>query len=146
MVCIIFFHLLSESGLGGVNTQASSVAYNTTIICFFTLFLFDGILSTKTEEDIKKPFKASVYTGIAYIFTVLLLIFPYLVLDSFFLALIFALVNAIIVIFIFTFYISVARDSSFRRSFLEMTLLSFGIASFTFGMGFVVRKFFNVEI
>ena len=103
-------------------------------------------LSTKTEEDIKNPFKASVYTGIAYIFTVLLLIFPYLVLENFYLALVFALVNAIVVIFIFTFYISVARDTSFRRSFLEMALLSLGIATFTFGLGFVVRQFFNVEI
>lgn len=35
-------------------------------------------LSTKSEEGAKNPLKASVYTGSAYVLTVLFLIFPYL--------------------------------------------------------------------
>jgi VIT1/CCC1 family predicted Fe2+/Mn2+ transporter len=103
-------------------------------------------LSTKTEGDARNPLKASVYTGCAYILTVLFLIFPYLILTNFYLALGFTILNAIIVILIFTFYISVARDASFRRSFSEMASISLGVAALTFGIGFVVRVFFDVDV
>jgi len=103
-------------------------------------------LSTKSEEDAKNPFKASVYTGFAYVLTVLFLIFPYLLLTNFYFCLGFTILNAIIVIFIFTFYISVAKDLSFTNRFLEMALISLGIAALTFGIGFLIRIFLNVEI
>jgi VIT1/CCC1 family predicted Fe2+/Mn2+ transporter len=103
-------------------------------------------LSTKTEGDARSPAKASAYTGAAYILTVLFLIFPYLILANFYFALGFTIVNAIIVIFIFTFYTSVAMDTSFKRGFSEMALISLGISALTFGIGFVVRVFFNIEM
>jgi VIT1/CCC1 family predicted Fe2+/Mn2+ transporter len=103
-------------------------------------------LLTKTEESAKSPFKASVYTGFAYILTVLFLIFPYLVFTNFYFALGFTILNAIIVILIFTFYISVARGASFKKSFSEMALISLGIAALTFGIGFIVRIFFDIDI
>ena len=78
--------------------------------------------------------------------TVLFLIFPYLIFTNFYLALGFTILNAIVVILIFTFYISVARDTSFKKSFSEMALISLGIAALTFGIGFVVRMFFDVDI
>ena len=103
-------------------------------------------LSTKSEEDAKNPFKASVYTGSAYVITVLFLIFPYLLFTNFYFCLGFTILNAIIVIFIFTFYVSVAKDISFRNRFFEMALISLGIAALTFGIGFLIRIFLNVEI
>jgi len=103
-------------------------------------------LSTKSEENAKKPFKASVYTGSVYVLTVLFLIFPYLIFTNFYFCLGFTILNAIIVIFIFTFYISVAKDTSFRNRFFEMSLISLGIAALTFGIGFLIRIFLNVEI
>jgi VIT1/CCC1 family predicted Fe2+/Mn2+ transporter len=103
-------------------------------------------LSTKSEEGAKNPFKASVYTGSVYVITVLFLIFPYLVFTNFYFCLGFTIFNAVIVIFIFTFYISVAKDISFRNRFFEMTLISLGIAALTFGIGFLIRIFFNVQI
>jgi len=54
--------------------------------------------------------------------------------------------NAIIVILLFTFYISVAKDISFRERFLEMASISLGIAALTFGIGFLIRMFLHVEI
>ena len=54
--------------------------------------------------------------------------------------------NAVIVILIFTFYVSVAKDISFRNRFFEMALISLGIATLTFGIGFLIRIFLNVEI
>jgi VIT1/CCC1 family predicted Fe2+/Mn2+ transporter len=45
-------------------------------------------LSTRTEEDhTKHPVKAALYTGVAYVFTVALLIAPYLVLNNSFVSL-----------------------------------------------------------
>ena len=102
-------------------------------------------LSTKSE-DAKNPFKASIYTGSAYVITVLFLIFPYLLFTNFYFCLGFTILNAITVIFIFTFYISVAKDVSFRNRFFEMTIISLGIAALTFGIGFLIRIFFNVDV
>jgi VIT1/CCC1 family predicted Fe2+/Mn2+ transporter len=103
-------------------------------------------LSTKSEEGVKNPLKASVYTGSAYVLTVLFLIFPYLLLTNLYFCLGLTILNAIIVIFVFTFYISVAKDISFRKRFFEMILISLGIAALTFTIGFLIRIFLNVEI
>jgi VIT1/CCC1 family predicted Fe2+/Mn2+ transporter len=56
-------------------------------------------------------------TGAAYVITVLFLIFPYFVFADSSLCLGFTILNAVIVIFIFTFYISVAKGISFRTGF-----------------------------
>jgi VIT1/CCC1 family predicted Fe2+/Mn2+ transporter len=103
-------------------------------------------LSTKSESSTKNPFKASFYTGIAYVLTVLFLIFPYLLFTDMYLCLSLTILNAIIVILLFTFYISVAKDFSFKRRFFEMTLISLGIAGLTFTIGFIIRAFLNVEV
>ena len=103
-------------------------------------------ISTKTEGSDKHPLRASIYTGVAYVFTVLFLIFPYMVLDSLYLDLAWTIANAILVILFFNFYISVARDLSFKRRFAEMASISLGIALISFGIGFLVRRFIGVEI
>ncbi len=76
-------------------------------------------LSTKSEESTKNPFKASVYTGTAYVLTVLFLIFPYLLLTDLYLCLGFTILNAIVVILIFTFYVSVAKVYLLESGFLR---------------------------
>ena len=101
-------------------------------------------LSTKSEEGEVNPLKASVYTGFAYVLTVLFLIFPYLILSNLYLCLVITVLNAVLIIFIFTFYISIAKDISFKDRFLEMTLISLGIAALTFCIGYVIRIFLNV--
>jgi len=101
-------------------------------------------LSTKSEEGEVNPLKASVYTGFAYVITVLFLIFPYLLLSNLYPCLGITVLNAVLIIFIFTFYISIAKDISFKDRFLEMTLISLGIAALTFCIGYVIRIFLNV--
>ncbi len=102
-------------------------------------------LSTKTEENVKSPIKASIYTGVAYIFTVLFLILPYLIFINFYIALGATIINAIIVVLIFTYYISVAKDMSFKRRFAEMVIISLGVSVLTFGIGFIVRVFLHID-
>lgn len=103
-------------------------------------------LSTKSEQSGQDPTKAAVYTGIAYVFTVLFLIFPYFVLGSYLGALVWTLINAILIIVIFTYYVSVAQDVPFRRRFLEMAGISLGVAALSFFIGFLVREFLGIEV
>jgi VIT1/CCC1 family predicted Fe2+/Mn2+ transporter len=102
-------------------------------------------LSQKSEGKAAKALTSALYTGVAYIGTVLLLVLPYLLLDSVALALGITLAVAIMVIAAFNFYLSVARDLAFGRRFAEMSLLSLGVALFSFGLGYVIRSVFGVE-
>lgn len=103
-------------------------------------------LSTKTEADAKNPLRASFYTIGAYIITVTILILPYLILKNYYLCLGCTLAGAVLIIAAFTYYISVAKDVPFRRRFLEMAGLSFGVATLSFLIGLVMRTFLGVDI
>lgn len=101
-------------------------------------------LSKKTENK-SNAVRASVYTGFAYILTVLFLIFPYFLFSNAFVCLMFTIINAILVILVFTFYVSVTNDFSFKRRFIEMAAISLGIAALTFCIGLVLKTF-NIGI
>jgi VIT1/CCC1 family predicted Fe2+/Mn2+ transporter len=103
-------------------------------------------LSTKSEDAQRSPLKASVYTGIAYIITVLILILPYLLLGNYYIALGMTLLLALLVICMFTYYISVAREQPFGRRFLEMALISLGVAALSFIIGFAIRAVLGVGV
>ncbi len=104
-------------------------------------------LSTKTEQsDEKNPVTAAIYTGIAYIITVFLLVAPYLIFSSVFVSLAVTLAIAAVIILFFSFYASVIQNDSFAHRFGEMILLSFGVAALSFGIGYVLRYFFQIEI
>jgi VIT1/CCC1 family predicted Fe2+/Mn2+ transporter len=103
-------------------------------------------LSTRSEETSKKPVRAAVYTGLAYIFTVTLLIMPYLLIENYYIDLAIALGTGILIIAAFNYYISVAKDVPFRPRFLEMAGLSLGVAAFSFVIGYFIRRFLGIEI
>lgn len=103
-------------------------------------------LSTKTEDTSKHPLKASVYTGLAYLLTVILLISPYLLLENYFLCLGVTLGLAILIIAVFNFYIAVAKDLSFSKRFWEMALLSLGVAFVSFAISFLLKQVLGVDV
>lgn len=103
-------------------------------------------LSTKQEETDKDPVKASIYTGIAYVGTVILLVLPYFLFNNIFLCLGLVIAMALMIIFFFTFYISVSKGLNFKKKFIEMAGLSLTIASATFFIGLAIRKVFGVDI
>jgi VIT1/CCC1 family predicted Fe2+/Mn2+ transporter len=103
-------------------------------------------LSTRSEETAKSPLRASIYTGCTYIVTVLILILPFLTLQNIFACLAASLVAAILIIALFNYYISVANDLPFRKRFMEMALLSMGVAAFSFLVGFVIRSLLGIEV
>ena len=103
-------------------------------------------LSSKTEKDRgKKPLKAAVYTGGAYIITVALLVAPFACLNNVFAALGLMLFFALLLIAGFMFYYSVARGESFKHRFVEMTCLSFGVAAVSFLIGYALKTFTGIE-
>lgn len=103
-------------------------------------------LSTSSEKSEKNPVKAAIYTGIAYIITVALLIMPYLLLENEYICLGISLATSIVIIALFNFYIAVAKDEPFGKRFFEMAGLSLGVAAFSFLIGFLIRQWLGVEI
>jgi VIT1/CCC1 family predicted Fe2+/Mn2+ transporter len=102
-------------------------------------------LSTKSEQTSKNPVKASIYTGVAYLFTVLALILPYLVLSNYYVSLACTLAAAVLIIALFNYYVAVARDEPFKRRFLEMAGLSLGVAAFSFLVGLLLRTVLGID-
>ncbi len=103
-------------------------------------------LSTRSEDTGKHPVRAAIYTGIAYIVTVALLVLPYLLIGNYILDLIIALATAVIIIAVFNYYISVAKGESFRERFIEMAALSLSVAAISFIIGFFIRKWLGIEV
>lgn len=103
-------------------------------------------LSNRAKGESKNALKSSLYTGTAYIITVILLILPFFLLPSYVIALPVTLGIALTIIFVFNFYISVAKDYVFWKRFSEMALISLGVAALSFGIGVLVRKFLGVDV
>jgi VIT1/CCC1 family predicted Fe2+/Mn2+ transporter len=103
-------------------------------------------LSTRSENTSKQPVRAAIYTGIAYIITVALLVLPYLLFENYILDLVITLTIAVIIIAVFNYYISVAKGESFRARFIEMAGLSLGVALFSFVVGYFIRQWLGIEV
>lgn len=102
-------------------------------------------LSTKNSGE-PNALKSSMYTGVAYLLTVALMILPYLFFENHYLSLTVMLVIVVLIIFLFTYYISVARDEPFAQRFWEMALISIGVAAISFAIGVLVKRFLGIDI
>ncbi len=103
-------------------------------------------IATKSSTSIKNPFKSAFYAWLANIVAIAFLLLPYLIFSNIYLALGLMILDAVIVIFILTFYLSVARETSTIKMFLEMTAVSLGIAVLAFGIGFLAREFLQIHV
>jgi VIT1/CCC1 family predicted Fe2+/Mn2+ transporter len=104
-------------------------------------------LSTRSEENLNvDPKKAAIYTGIAYVGTVILLVSPFFLLDSYLLAMLVTLLLAIVEIAFFNYYVSVVKDEKFGARFLEMASISIGVAVISFVIGFLVKRYMGFEL
>ena len=95
-----------------------------------------------------KALKSSVYTGIAYLVTVAILVLPYLLLpaDSYITALIIMLASVLLIIIFFNYYIAVAKSDSFIKRFGEMAIISFSVAALSFVIGLLVKRFLGIDV
>ena len=100
------------------------------------------------SEGRSDALKSCSYTGIAYLLTVVLLVAPYLIFPTgqYIMALVCMLAIVILIIAGFTYYTSVAQDQPFRSRFLEMALISIGVAVMSFFVGIAAKKFLGVDL
>ena len=104
-------------------------------------------LSSKEEKlKDKSPIKSAAYTGIAYLITVVILVTPYIILDSIFMAFAVMLLSALIVIAAYNYYISVAKDTPFLPRFLPMVAISFWSCSDKFYLWIYARELFSCKM
>ncbi|HPE36284.1 MAG TPA: VIT1/CCC1 family protein [Spirochaetales bacterium] len=106
-------------------------------------------LAGRAEGD-PKAARSAIYTGAAYLMTVVILVLPYLVLPRdgswIFVSLGITLFSAVLIIAGFNFYLAVAKDLNFKHRFLEMAGISLGVSAFSFLVGLVVRAVFGIDI
>ncbi len=106
-----------------------------------------GYLSARADGR-RDALKSSVYTGVAYLLTVALLILPYLLFpeDAYLAALGVTMAAAIGIIAVFNGYVAVVLDRSFKKGFLEMSVLSIGVAVISFVIGIVVKRVLGIDL
>lgn len=102
-------------------------------------------LSNK-EDDQEDALQAGIITGLTYLVTVFVLISPYLFFANAFAALGIVLFVTILIIAAFTFYTSVAKQTSFLKRFARMSLISLGVAVINFVLAFGIRQYFGVDV
>ena len=100
------------------------------------------------SEGRSDALKSCSYTGIAYLLTVIALIAPYLIFPEtmFIPALLCMLGMVILIIAGFTYYTSVAQNQPFKSRFLEMALISVGVAVVSFVVGILAKMFLGVDV
>ena len=102
-------------------------------------------LATRQEGG-NDALKSSLYTGMAYIFTVIFLVLPFALGLNPFLSLAMTIGVAVLIIFVFNYYISIAKDYNFKKRFIEMATISIGVAAISFVIGILVKQFIGVDV
>ncbi len=131
------------------NTRIIAVAGFITGVAASMSMAASELLSAREEADettSRSPFKAAVYTGIAYIITVMVLISPYLFIPDVYVALAVTMTLSILVILSYSFYITTAKGIGLWRRFGEMAGISLAVAFVSFLVGLVIRMLFGVDI
>jgi vacuolar iron transporter family protein len=103
-------------------------------------------LSALEEKGKKTPMKSALYTGSAYLVTVILLIAPFFMIDQVFWSLAVSLTLGIAIILSYTFYISVAKELPFWPRFIQMTLISLAVAAVSFGIGWLLKSTLGIDV
>jgi len=113
-----------------------------------TLSMMSSEYLSSRSEGAEHPFKAASYTGIMYIAAVILLVLPYLLFDSehYLWALATMLVIVLLIILVFTYYVSVAQDLPFKKRFLEMATISISVAAIAFVIGILVKQLLGIDV
>jgi len=107
-----------------------------------------GYLASQEEEEKEdiNPVTAAIYTGVAYLVTVVLLVFPYFVFSATKIAMAVMLLMTLLIIATYNYYISVAKEVNFKKRFLTMALISIGVAAISFGIGYLAKTWLGVSI
>lgn len=113
-----------------------------------TLSMASSEYLSARSEGRSDAFKSCTYTGVMYLLVVTFLVLPYLLLpeDAFLPAIGIMIATVVSIIFVFTYYISVAKNLSFKTRFWEMTTISLTVAGISFAIGLAVKYFLGIEV
>lgn len=94
-----------------------------------------------------KALKSSIYTGMAYLITVALLVLPYLLFPPHMYVAAFAVMIAtvILIIMFFNYYISVAKEEPFLKNFATMAVISLSVAVISYIIGLLAKNLLGIE-
>ena len=94
-----------------------------------------------------KALKSSIYTGMAYLITVALLVLPYLLFPPHMYVAAFAVMIAtvILIIMFFNYYISVAKEEPFFKNFITMAIISLSVAVISYIIGLLAKNLLGIE-
>ena len=129
------------------NTQLIAITgLITGISASFSMAASEYLSTVHETGDRSTALKSAMYTGIAYVLTVTVLVLPYLLIGNPFVSLGTCLAAAIVIILVFNFYVSVAKDTGFKRRFWEMVFISLGVSGISFLIGILVKSVFDIDI
>ena len=94
-------------------------------------------LSRKQDDD-ETPLINALYTGVAYIIVVSLLILPYFLISIPIISMGVMIGVVVFIIFVFNYYISVAKKQPLFKNFMTMTIIALVVASISFIIGLFV--------
>jgi vacuolar iron transporter family protein len=98
------------------------------------------------QEKGKDPQKSALFTGVAYMVVVVLLILPFLVVPVIEGSIAIMILTVMAIVAGLSFYTSVIFNRNFSQSFREMLLFSVGTAFVTFLIGSAARYFLGIEV
>ena len=142
--------------LTGTIAGMTFVLMNTTLIAMAgiitgvsaTLSMAASNCLAERAEGNPNALKASIYTGLTYLLTVIFLVFPYLIMptDMYLPALLCMIATVVFLVFIFNYYIAVVKSEPFWSKFMEMTAVSLSVALIAFLLGLGAKMLFGIEI
>jgi VIT1/CCC1 family predicted Fe2+/Mn2+ transporter len=99
-------------------------------------------------DQLADALPSAIYTGLAYLSAVVLLLFPFLIFSAHQVSAALGLMLLIVVltIFVFNYYLAVVRDLPFKKRFLEMLVITLGVALLAFVIGMLAKKLLGINI
>ena len=93
-------------------------------------------------------FKSSIFTGVAYLITVALMVMPYLLLpvNAYVEAFLIMIGVVILIILVFNYYISVAKDQPFFKNFAKMAIISISVAGISYLIGILAKALLGIDV
>lgn len=130
-----------------VNTRLTALAGIVTGISAALSMAASNYLAERANNS-QNAFKSSIYTGVAYSITVILMVTPYLIFpDTMYVyALLTMLAVVIFIIFIFNYYIYIAKGEPLIKNFVTMASLSLTVAFIAFIIGLLAKRFLGIDI
>lgn len=128
------------------NNQLIILAGVTTGVAATLSMAASEFLSQEADNNANNSYLSALYTGIAYLITVAILLIPFFIFDNPMLSLSFCLLFAGLIIVIFTYVTSRLRGASFKYSCLQMLSISFGVAAIAFMISWGAKTWWGITV